>query len=140
MIYLFIGFAVFGILTAYPFEFWRKTPYMFANLLSVYLFHNIMLCPNSENGYRSALAPYINSKDLNDDRFLAAIAYIYLFFSFVKYFINNILGFNIYCQQSLRQENRALLIINTENYILYCFHCANINSTYPSKTYDCFRQ
>jgi len=40
-----IGIILFIILTSHPIEFWRKTPYMFGNLMGVYIFQNIFLCP-----------------------------------------------------------------------------------------------
>jgi len=43
-----LGFGSFLLLTAYPIEFWRKTPYLFANLLAIYIFHASMLSPSAQ--------------------------------------------------------------------------------------------
>ena len=50
---LLISTACFVLLTAYPMLFWRKTPFIFAMLTSVYVFHLIGMCPSSENEWRS---------------------------------------------------------------------------------------
>lgn len=84
IIYLSVGFVIFSILTAYPFEFWRKTPYLFGNILAIYLFQNIMLCPNEGNGYASCLDPENNPVTLYSYSYLALFVYIFLFFSFVN--------------------------------------------------------
>ncbi len=49
--FIICAFLVFSILTSYPLEFWRKTPFMFSLILAIYEFHVIMLCPNSNNDY-----------------------------------------------------------------------------------------
>jgi hypothetical protein len=43
-----LGFGSFLVLTAYPIEFWRKTPYLFANLFAIYIFHASMLSPSAQ--------------------------------------------------------------------------------------------
>lgn len=43
----------FIIVTVHPIEMWRKTPFMCANLLAVYMFEAIMKCPCEANGYSS---------------------------------------------------------------------------------------
>ncbi len=52
-----LGFASFVLLTAYPIEFWRKTPYLFANLFAIYIFHASMFSPSAQaRGLREAKA------------------------------------------------------------------------------------
>jgi hypothetical protein len=49
IVYAVVGTVVFMAMTSYPIEFWRKLPYVFANIMGIYLFHSILLCP--KNGY-----------------------------------------------------------------------------------------
>ena len=53
MTVLLVSTACFVLLTAYPMLFWRKTPFIFAMLTSVYVFHLIGMCPSPENEWRS---------------------------------------------------------------------------------------
>lgn len=76
------GFLFFSLLTSYPFEFWRKTPYMFANILAVYMFHNIMLCPNEKSF--GVPNPSVYQVWLSDDSYLMANAYTFLALSLVR--------------------------------------------------------
>jgi len=46
-----VSWFVFIILS-YPVEFWNKMAYFFPTILAVWLFQNIMLCPNQANGFQ----------------------------------------------------------------------------------------
>ena len=50
-------FLVFSVLSSYPIDFWKKTSYFVPTLLAIYLFDNILLCPTSENNYRTINMP-----------------------------------------------------------------------------------
>jgi hypothetical protein len=52
-----LGTFIFIALSVYPIEFWRKTPYMFGNILGVYLFFNLALCPCESNSFKSLISP-----------------------------------------------------------------------------------
>ena len=69
-LYAAVGSLIFIVLTSYPVEFWRKTPYMLGNILSIYLFHSILLCPN-----RYGL---VESNSLNQTGWMTATIYTYL--------------------------------------------------------------
>lgn len=90
-IYSAVGFLIFAILTSYPVEFWRKTPYMFGNLLGIYLFFNIALCPNPSSGNKSL--PDTSSKGLTGKSALQIMTYFFYAFCFAStYVINSLLG------------------------------------------------
>lgn len=55
--FILIGtFSVMSIL-AYPFEFWQKTIYFFPTIAAIWIFQNMMLCPNSSNNYQGVYPP-----------------------------------------------------------------------------------
>ena len=87
-----LGYLLFGVLTAYPVEFWRKTPYLFGNLFAIYLFHNILLCPCASNSLSAALSPSLISP-ISKDSYLLAAGYSFIVISFAStYVVNNLLG------------------------------------------------
>ena len=84
-IYAIAGFLLFGCLTCYPIEFWRKTPYMMGNIISIYLFHSMLLCPNPY-GLGEPNSSYANS-------WMRAVVYVFLGFQYFQiYVISNLLG------------------------------------------------
>ena len=82
-----VGFAAFLVLTAYPIEFWRKTPYLFANLLAIYIFHASMLSPSAQvRGLRREMKGEISGN-------LKAIVVILLVTNMASnYVISNLMG------------------------------------------------
>jgi hypothetical protein len=88
-IYSLIGFLVSTILTSYPIEFWRKAPYVFGNILGLYLFFNINLCPGPSSDFLSLQDT--SSKGLSGR--LQAVTWAFYLFSFAStYVINSLLG------------------------------------------------
>ena len=87
-----VTFLVFTIISVYPIEFWKKTPYFVPTLLSIYLFDNILLCPSAENSFRSVPSP----KELSSDKFTvsqSAIVIALLMFSYgTTWIVNTLLG------------------------------------------------
>ena len=86
-----LGYFLFAILSTYPVEFWRKTPYLLSTVLSVYIFHLITLCPgSSEKGSTYALLkPEPYHEGINGDSWLAATAFSFVIVQFVR--LDNIL-------------------------------------------------
>ena len=52
-----ITFAVYTIISIYPVDFWKKSAYFVPTLLALYIFDNILLCPTSDNQFRSIPSP-----------------------------------------------------------------------------------
>ena len=44
-------YIIYSVVSWHPIEFWHKLPYFVPNLLALYLFNNILLCPNESNNY-----------------------------------------------------------------------------------------
>jgi len=44
------AFVVMSVLQ-FPFDFWQKTTYFFPTIAAVWIFQDMMLCPNSKNNY-----------------------------------------------------------------------------------------
>jgi hypothetical protein len=104
-IYAIVGTILFGCLTSYPIEFWRKTPYMLGNILAIYLFHSMLLCPNPKG------LGELKSSDPNSWR--SAIIYVFLAFQYFQiYVISNLLG---------RRTGHILsLILRTVVFVMIC--------------------
>lgn len=92
IVFFAVSLLVFIGLTSHPIEFWRKTPYMFGNIMGIYLFHNILLCPRASNSKLSLAL--LTENTLFDSMGLTIVAYTYLTFSFIASLIvlNALLG------------------------------------------------
>ena len=87
-----ICFILFSIASFYPVELWLKLSYFIPTLLSVYLFKNIMLCPCSENGYRSVYSP-LQLRSTPTYPSQGILTFALLFFSYgATWIVNNLLG------------------------------------------------
>lgn len=80
-----ISYIIFALLTSYPIEFWRKTPNLFAWILSIYLFQVTMLCPNTKNNYKSVLDPIENLITVGGNAYFVLTAIAFMAFNFVNY-------------------------------------------------------
>ncbi len=88
--YFLVGTFFFALLTSYPIEFWRKTPYLFGNTLAFYLFFNVCLCPDQQNSFK---ALSLHEEDLNLLPQRAFLAYSFIVFSLCQtYVVNSLLG------------------------------------------------
>lgn len=89
-----LGTLLFGVLTAYPIEFWRKTPYTFANIMAVYIFHSMLKCPKKGEGQGYGLEE--NSEIIGvvpNNGWIEACIILYLVFQYFEiYVIANLLG------------------------------------------------
>jgi hypothetical protein len=50
---LILGTLIFIILTTYPIEFWRKTPFLFGSLQGFFLHESLNLSPNQVNQWKA---------------------------------------------------------------------------------------
>lgn len=83
---LVIGILVFVGLTSYPIEFWRKTPFMFGNLLGYFLFHELNLSPSEANCFMALQKTSLTGP-------LHLISYSYLVLNLMVIFVvNTLLG------------------------------------------------
>jgi hypothetical protein len=73
-----------------PFDFWQKTTYFIPTIASVWVFQDMMLCPNSKNNFQGVLSP------LSFDRVTANQAVLstsFLIFSLgITWIVTNLLG------------------------------------------------
>jgi hypothetical protein len=88
-----LGTLLFGALTAYPIEFWRKTPYTFANIMAVYIFHSMLKCPKEGEGQGYGLEDSSQMIGLPINGWIEACIILYLVFQYFEiYVIANLLG------------------------------------------------
>ena len=83
------SFFVMSVLQ-FPFDFWQKTTYFIPTIASVWVFQDMMLCPNSKNNFQGVLSP------LSFDRVTANQAVLstsFLIFSLgITWIVTNLLG------------------------------------------------
>jgi hypothetical protein len=83
------SFFVMSVLQ-FPFDFWQKTTYFLPTIASVWVFQDMMLCPNSKNDYKGVYDPtYLGKVTANQ----AILSSSFLIFSLgIIWIVNNLLG------------------------------------------------
>jgi hypothetical protein len=83
------SFFVMSVLQ-FPFDFWQKTTYFLPTIASVWVFQDMMLCPNSKNDYKGVYDPtYLEKVTANQ----AILSSSFLIFSLgIIWIVNNLLG------------------------------------------------
>ena len=83
------SFFVMSVLQ-FPFDFWQKTTYFLPTIASVWVFQDMMLCPNSKNNYYGVYDPtYLGKVTANQ----AILSTSFLIFSLgIIWIVTNLLG------------------------------------------------
>lgn len=89
-VFLILGaFVTFSVLS-YPFDFWQKTTYFLPTITAVWIFQDMLLCPNSKNNFQGVYDPnLLGSVTANQ----AVLSSSFLIFSLgITWIVNNLLA------------------------------------------------